>query len=63
MEKPLQGPGRPTLPDDKKASSQMQLRISRSRKAAYVKAAQSMGQTLAAWSFEKLDSASGYAGE
>lgn len=55
--------GRPALPDDVKASSQMQFRVSKKRKAAYVKAANKKEQTLAAWAFEKLDAASGYQGE
>jgi predicted HicB family RNase H-like nuclease len=55
--------GRPPMPEEIKASSQMQFRISTKRKAAYVKAAQKKGQTLAAWSFEQLDAASGYQGE
>lgn len=55
--------GRPPLPDEAKASSQMQFRISQKRKAAYVKAASKKQQTLAAWAFEKLDAASGYTGD
>jgi len=55
--------GRPALPEGARASSQMQFRVSRKRKSAYVKAAQKNQQTLAAWSFAQLDAASGYAGD
>jgi hypothetical protein len=55
--------GRPLLPENKKASSQMQFRVSGKRKAAYVKAANKKQQTLAAWCFEKLDGAAGYQGD
>jgi predicted HicB family RNase H-like nuclease len=55
--------GRPPLPENEKASSQMQFRVSQKRKAAYVKAASKKQQTLVAWSFEKLDAASGYTGD
>lgn len=55
--------GRPSLPENEKASSQMQFRVSQKRKAAYVKAANKKQQTLAAWSFEKLDAAAGYKGD
>jgi hypothetical protein len=50
--------GRPKLPDNQRASSQIQLRVTRRRKAAYVSAANP--KTLAAWCFEHLDAASGY---
>jgi len=42
------------------ADSQIQLRVQRSRKAAYVRAANKSNRTLAAWCFEHLDKASGY---
>lgn len=63
MDTPHKTAGRPSLPDGKKASSQMQFRISQKRKSTYVKAAQKKQMTLAAWSFAQLDAASGYAGE
>ncbi len=52
-----QGPGRPPT-DDEPADSQIQLRVTRKRKAAYVRAAK--GKTLAAWCFENLDTAAKY---
>lgn len=55
------GPGRPPLPDDERASSQIQLRVTRKRKAAYVRASQP--GTLADWMFRVCDEASGYRGK
>lgn len=52
--------GRPPLPDSERADSQIQLRVTRSRKGAYVFAASKRKQTLAAWCFEALDKESGY---
>jgi hypothetical protein len=52
--------GRPPLPDGERADSQIQLRVTRKRKAAYVRAAGQKNQTLAAWCFESLDRESGY---
>lgn len=55
--------GRPPLPDGKGKDSQIQLRVERERKAAYVKAANKSKlkkKTLAAWCFHHLDKASGY---
>jgi hypothetical protein len=52
--------GRPPLPDSERADSQIQLRVTRKRKAAYVRAASKKGQTLAAWCFEGLDRQSGF---
>lgn len=52
--------GRPPLPDSERADSQIQLRVTRKRKGAYVRAANKGKQTLAAWAFEHLDRASGY---
>ena len=51
--------GRPPL-DSERADSQIQLRVQRTRKAAYVRAAQKEKQTLASWCFEALDKKSGY---
>lgn len=51
-------PGRPTLPDNQRADSQIQLRVSRKRKAAYIRAAKP--GTLAGWCFRNLDQASGF---
>lgn len=51
-------PGRPPLPPGEGADSQIQLRVTRKRKAAYVRAAH--GKTLAAWCFEYLDAAAGF---
>lgn len=52
--------GRPPLPKGTAATSQIQLRVQTKRKAAYVRAANKKGQTLAEWCFEHLDAASGY---
>ena len=52
--------GRPPLPDSERADSQIQLRVTRKRKGAYVRAASKKKQTLAAWCFEALDKESGY---
>jgi len=53
--------GRPPLPAGERADSQIQLRVTRKRKGAYVRAATKKKQTLAAWCFEALDRESGYA--
>ena len=52
--------GRPPLPHGEAADSQIQLRVTRKRKSAYVRAANKKKQTLAAWCFEALDKESGY---
>lgn len=52
--------GRPPLPEGTAATSQIQLRVQTKRKAAYVRAANKKGRTLAEWCFEHLDAASGY---
>lgn len=52
--------GRPPLPDSERADSQIQLRVTRKRKGAYVRAASKKKQTLAAWCFDALDKESGY---
>jgi len=52
--------GRPPLPKGHAADSQIQLRVTRTRKAAYVKAALRKKQTLAAWCFQALDREAGY---
>ncbi len=52
--------GRPPLPDSERADSQIQLRVTRKRKAAYVRAASKKKQTLAAWCFQALDREAGY---
>ena len=51
--------GRPPLPKGQAADSQIQLRVTRKRKGAYVRAASKKKQTLAAWCFEALDKESG----
>lgn len=53
-------PGRPPLPDDDRASSVIVLRVQRTRKAAYVRAAIKKCKTLSGWAFAQLDRASGY---
>jgi hypothetical protein len=52
--------GRPPLPASERADSQIQLRVTRKRKTAYVRAASKKKQTLAAWCFEVLDRQSGF---
>jgi hypothetical protein len=52
--------GRPPLPKGTAATSQIQLRVQTKRKAAYVRAANKKGQTLAEWCFDHLDAASDY---
>lgn len=55
--------GRPPLPDSERADSQIQLRVTRKRKTAYVRAANRKKQTLAAWAFDALDREAGYDAE
>lgn len=52
--------GRPAHMPGELASSQIHLRVQRTRKGAYVRAARKTNRTLAAWCFEHLDAASGY---
>jgi hypothetical protein len=54
------GSGHPPAPPDEAAEAQIVLRVARSRKAAYVRAAVRTNRTLAAWAFEHLDNAAGY---
>lgn len=54
------GPGRPPLPAGESADSQIQLRVTRARKAAYVRAANKREQTLAGWMFATCDREAGY---
>jgi hypothetical protein len=58
--KPKPRPGRPPLPEDERASSQIQLRVTSKRKTAYVRAAYQKGQTLAAWAFDQMDKGANY---
>jgi hypothetical protein len=48
------------MPSAERADSQIQLRVTRQRKTAYVRAATKKKQTLAAWCFEALDRQSGF---
>lgn len=52
--------GRPPLSDSERADSQIQLRVTRRRKSAYVRAANRAKQTLVGWAFAHLDRASGH---
>lgn len=52
--------GRPPLPKETAATSQIQLRVQAKRKAAYRRTASKQGKTLAAWMLEACDKASGY---
>lgn len=52
--------GRPREIPREPADTQIFLRVQRSRKAAYVRAANKTNRTLAAWCFEHLDKASAY---
>ena len=61
------GRGRPEMPEEQRASSHIHLRVTASRKAAYVRAANAEGvkttgqpMTLADWAFKHLDLASGH---
>lgn len=49
--------GRPPMPKEQRAESQIQLRVHRRRKAAYVRAAKG---PLAEWCFKNLDAAANY---
>lgn len=51
--------GRPHKPATERADSQLQIRLPRERKAAYVKAAQRKGMKLSAWVVEALDREAG----
>lgn len=55
--------GQPPKPADQRADAQIQLRVTRARKAAYVSAANDAGLTLAAWVFEQCDRAAKQAGK
>ena len=57
---PNKAMGRPPVPDSERADSQIQLRVTRKRKGAYVRAASKKKETLAAWCFAALDKESGY---
>jgi len=48
------------MPAEERADSQIQLRVTRRRKSAYVRAAVARKQTLAGWCFTALDRESGY---
>jgi hypothetical protein len=58
--KPSTPTGRPLSVAGEPAEAQIHLRVQRSRKTAYVRAAVKNNRTLAAWVFEQLDAASGY---
>lgn len=59
MDKATTKRGRPPLPAAQRATSQIQLRVTQRRKAAYFRAAG--GQTLSSWALGLMDRASGYA--
>lgn len=59
MNEPTQGPGRPTN-ESEAADTQIQLRVTKSRKGAYVKASRKAQTTLAAWIFAACDQAANY---
>lgn len=50
--------GRPPIEESKRATSQIHLRLTRRRKAAYVRAAQP--GTLTNWMFQVCDKAAGF---
>lgn len=58
MSEPKETRGRKPLPEAERASSYVMLRVTRRRKAAYVRAAK--GQTLAGWACAQLDRAAGF---
>lgn len=55
--------GQPPKTDDERAASQIQLRVTRRRKGAYVSAAQAKGLTLSAWMLGLCDEESRAAGK
>jgi len=50
--------GRPPKPDGEKADRHIILRVSSTRKGAYVESARKKGKKLSEWCFEHLDKAS-----
>lgn len=54
--------GQPPKPLDERADAQIQLRVTRRRKTAYVSAAQAGGATLSAWMQAQCDAAARQAG-
>ena len=52
--------GRPPVPANMRADSQIQLRVTRRRKTAYVRHANQGQETLAGMIFRVVDKASGY---
>lgn len=52
--------GRPPRSSTGAADAQIQLRVTRRRKAAYVHAAQKKQMTLSAWIFQHLDKAANH---
>jgi hypothetical protein len=57
MKKEISKVGRPPFSPEGAADAQIQLRVTRARKGAYVAAARKKGETLAAWAFRHLDRA------
>lgn len=53
------GPGRPRR-DAQPADAQIQLRVTKERKGAYVKASRKAGTTLADWIFGQCDKGADY---
>jgi len=51
--------GRPPSSAEGAADAQIQFRVTRLRKGAYVAAARKKNETLAAWAFRHLDKAAG----
>jgi uncharacterized protein (DUF1778 family) len=49
--------GQPPKPAERRADAQIQLRVTRRRKAAYVSSAQAGGETLSAWLLRHADAA------
>jgi len=52
--------GRPTSSPEGVADAQIQLRVTRARKGAYVASARKRNESLAGWAFRHLDKASGF---
>lgn len=59
---PLKHAGRPQLPADDRAGSNIHLRVTRARKALYVRTAGQSKLSLAAWMFSVCDAEAERAG-
>jgi hypothetical protein len=60
MKTETKGPGRPAMPESKRANAQIQLRVKRRQKSAFVRRSSSLRKTLSAWLLELANKDSGY---